>query len=326
MKRFGISLLVCTIFLAGNLIAVAQTNDPAQVVATVNGEEILQSSLDLIITRIVIPQFQAQNPGKELSAEQKKMVEGNILNQLVTQQLILQVAAKSNLMADEAMVNQRFDAFKAQRPEVADEHMRQLIADEILTQQTVQQEVISKVTLTDEEAQNYYNERKDQFNQPEQVQTSHILIQVAQDAPQEEKDAAKKKIQEILTMAKEGKDFAELAKEYSEGPSKENGGDLGFFAKGVMVKPFEDAAFALDEGAISDVVETQFGYHIIKVTGKKAQRTAPFEEVKAQIKQRLLQQKINLERRNWVEALKSNATIEIMGEGPAVSTTEAPTN
>ena len=132
-----------------------------------------------------------------------------------------------------------------------------------------------------------------------------------------EKDAAKKKIEKVLVLAKEGKDFAELAKEYSEGPSKDNGGDLGYFPRGAMVKAFEDAAFALDEGEISDVVETQFGYHIIKLTGKKAQRNVPFEEVKDRLKHSLLQQKIKTEIRNWINNLKANANIEIMNQDSA---------
>ncbi len=319
MKRLGIGFVVCLIFLAVQFNATAQTSDPAQVVATVNGEEISQSTVDLIITKIVLPQFQSQNPGKELPEEQKNMIQQNIINQLVTQELILQAAAKSNLTADEAEVDKRFEAFKAQQPEAADEQMRQLISKDVLIYQTIQQNVVSKVAITDEEAQDYYNQHKDQFEESDQVKASHILLQVAPDAAQEEKDAAKKKIQEILVMAKEGKDFAELAKEYSEGPSNANGGDLGFFPRGAMVKPFEDAAFALNEGDISDVVETQFGYHILKVTGKKDQQTVAFEDVKDQLKQGLLQQKTNAEVGKWVEEIKAKATIEIMNQEAEIS-------
>jgi peptidyl-prolyl cis-trans isomerase C len=168
--------------------------------------------------------------------------------------------------------------------------------------------------VSDEEVQKYYEEQKEQFKEPEQVQASHILILVAQDATQEDKDVARKKIEEVLVLAKEGKDFAELAQEYSEGPSKDKGGDLGFFPKGAMVKPFEEAAFTMNEGDISDVVETQFGYHIIKLTGKKAERNVPFEEVKDRLKQGMLQQKTNSEAMAWIEGLKSEATIEMMNQ------------
>lgn len=314
MKRVGISLIVIIIVLAAHFIAIAQSQDPNQVVAVVNGEEILQSSVDLIIAKIVLPQFQVQNPGQEIPEEQKARIEQNIINQLVIQELILQSAAESNLVVDEAEVDKRFETVKAQQPEGTDEQMRQLISRDILIQQTIQQNVVSKIEITDEEAQNYYNENKDQFKEPAQVQASHILVQVAQDASQEDKDAALKKIQEVLAMVKEGKDFAELAKEYSDCPSKENGGDLGFFPRGAMVKPFEDVAFTLNEGEISDVVETQFGYHILKVTGKKEQQEISFEEAKDRLKQGLLEQKTNQEIRKWIEDLKAKATIEIMNQ------------
>ena len=121
----------------------------------------------------------------------------------------------------------------------------------------------------------------------------------------------------VLALAKEGNDFAELAEEHSEGPSKDNGGDLGFFPRGAMVPSFEEAAFALQEGEISAVVETQFGYHIIKVTGRKDARQVPFEEVKDQLKQSMMQQKSNTEAMKWIGELKENATIEMMNQESA---------
>ncbi len=108
------------------------------------------------------------------------------------------------------------------------------------------------------------------FSKPEQVRASHILVKVAPQATREEKDAAREKIKEILEQAKAGKDFAALAKAYSECPSGEKGGDLGYFGRNEMVQPFEDVAFTLPVGVVSDVVETRFGYHLIKVTDKKS--------------------------------------------------------
>ena len=146
------------------------------------------------------------------------------------------------------------------------------------------------------------------------------------DAPQEEKDVARNKIDDILVKATDGEDFAELAKEFSEGPSKDNGGDLGCFGRGQMVPPFEEAAFALGEGEISDVVETQFGYHIIKLTGRKPERQIPFEEVEGQIRQSLLDQKINTEVNAWIADLRANATVDILKveDSPETGVTEEP--
>lgn len=314
MKRLMLSLMTCVLCITMlNGIAIAAI-DPDAVVATVNGEEIYQRDVDIVIEKFVLPQFKAQNPDKEFPEEERVKVEPMILDQLVTRTVLLQVTREASVTSDETLVDQQFEAIKAQQPDIADDDLRQFIADEIAIQQTIQQEVVDKIEVTDEEAQAYYDQQSEQFNEPERIRASHILIQVAPEATQEEKDTAKQKIEEVLAMAKEGQDFVELAKTHSEGPSNVNGGDLGFFSRDMMVKPFEDAAFALGIDEISDVVETQFGYHIIKVTEKKDPRTMSFEEVKEQLKNGLLRQKTNTEVSTWINNLKTNATIEMMNQ------------
>ena len=155
-----------------------------------------------------------------------------------------------------------------------------------------------------------YEGRKDQFSEPEQVRASHILIKVDPDASQEEKNAARQKIEDILANVKAGQDFAELAKQYSECPTNQKGGDLGFFPRGVMVASFEEVAFTLNKDEISGIVETPFGYHIVKVTDKKSQRKVSFEEAKDRLRQELLQQKSSNEINKWISALRTNANIQ----------------
>ncbi len=184
----------------------------AQVVAKVNNEEVLQSDVDFVFDTFVLPQFQAQNPNQEFSAEQKTQVQKNILDQLVLQHLLLQEAAKVGIAVTDEVVNQRYEAFKAQRPDVPEEQVKPFIKNELMIQQMIEQEIVSKITVSDEEMQQYYEEKKAQFKEPEQVQASHILVQVAPDASQEDKDAAKAEIDAILVQLNEGKDFAELAK------------------------------------------------------------------------------------------------------------------
>ncbi|PID56479.1 peptidylprolyl isomerase [candidate division KSB3 bacterium] len=301
--------VVCGLVMFSAFDAAAEAGD---VRAKVNGKEILQQDVDRIITDFVLPQYQAQNPDAELPEEQRVQTEKSIVEQLVTEQLLLLKAEEIGITADEALVNERFEQVKSQRPELSEETLKNMIKKDSIIQQLLDREVISKVSVTDDEVQAYYEENKDRFQEPEQIQASHILIQLAQDASDEDKEAARKKIEEILVLARDGKDFAELAKEHSEGPSKDRGGDLGFFPKGAMVKPFEDAAFALKENEISDVVETKFGYHIIKVTGKKEAREIPFVEVKDKLKQGLQQQKTSAEVNAWINALRAEASIEIM--------------
>ncbi len=142
----------------------------------------------------------------------------------------------------------------------------------------------TRVTVPPQDVRRYYDQNVEQFSTPEQIKASHVLIKTE---GKDEADA-RKTAEEVLAKAKGGADFAALAKQYSEDESnKATGGDLGFFGRGAMVKEFEDVAFALEPGQISDVVKTQFGYHVIKLVEKKAGETRAFEQVRAQIEDQL---------------------------------------
>jgi peptidyl-prolyl cis-trans isomerase D len=147
---------------------------------------------------------------------------------------------------------------------------------------------MSRVTVTDREIKRYYNENITRFSSPEQVQASHILFKTG---PEVDEAEIRAKAESVLAQAKGGADFAELATEHSEDTTSENGGDLGFFGRGQMVPEFDQAAFTLPVGAISDLVETQYGFHIIKVTNKQEALTQPLEGLREQIRGTLTQEK-----------------------------------
>ncbi|HEY6094631.1 MAG TPA: SurA N-terminal domain-containing protein [Gallionellaceae bacterium] len=151
----------------------------------------------------------------------------------------------------------------------------------------------NKVSVEPAEIKQYYDDRRSEFGTPEQRKVSHILIQVPASASEADRQAAKAKAEDILQQVKRAPgDFAELAKKYSQDPgSAANGGDLGFFGRGMMVKPFEDAAFGLKVGEISGVVQSDFGFHIIKLFAVKAAQTPSLDSVKSTIAQRLKAQK-----------------------------------
>ena len=145
--------------------------------------------------------------------------------------------------------------------------------------------------ISDAELEEYYRQNFNQYSTPEQRSARHILFKTSEG---ESEDALSKKYQqaeEVLELARAGEDFAELAKQFSEGPTGPKGGDLGTFSRGRMVKPFDDAAFALSEGEISDVVESQFGFHIIKLKKIEPASTKSLDEVKGSITAILQQQK-----------------------------------
>jgi peptidyl-prolyl cis-trans isomerase D len=137
---------------------------------------------------------------------------------------------------------------------------------------------INKIEIGEDEIEFYYNTHIDEFEHPESIRARHILF--------DDEDIAK----DVLEKLKNGADFSELAKEYSKGPTKDTGGDLGYFERGKMVPEFEDIAFALEVGEISEIVKTQFGYHIIKLEDRKEPYTEKFDEVKEKIKSKLLEE------------------------------------
>jgi len=180
-----------------------------------------------------------------------------------------------------------------------------------------------KVNITEEDTKNYYSENQQQFETPQQLRASHILIKPDTSDPNLEpasaKAAAKARAQELLEQINAGADFAELAKANSDCPSSARGGDLGFFSRGRMVPAFEEAAFALEVGQVSDIVETQFGYHIIKVTDRKDASVTMFEQAKDDILKLLTQTRQAELAKEYIESLKAQANIVYPpGEEPNV--------
>jgi len=140
-----------------------------------------------------------------------------------------------------------------------------------------------RISVTEKEVQSFYEYNNEAYRQPEQVKARHILFKIGEGALKEAEDEVRKVAKEVLAKAHQGKDFATLAKEHSEGPTKSKGGDLGYFKRGQMTPPFEEAAFKLKKGEISDLVRTEFGYHIIKVEDIKEATTKTLEDVRDEI-------------------------------------------
>jgi peptidyl-prolyl cis-trans isomerase C len=180
-------------------------------------------------------------------------------------------------------------------------------------QKLIEGEVTPKSVVTPEQVSDFYTKNPDQFKQPERVRASHILIMVPKGAEASVKEQARTKAADILKDVKAGKDFAALATQHSQDPgSAKNGGDLGFFAPGQMVGPFNDVAFKLAPGTVSELVETDFGFHIIKVAEKQAGRTIPLDEVRPQLEQYLERQNREQQTDAFVNGLKAKGKIEIL--------------
>lgn len=228
-----------------------------------------------------------------------------MLDQMIDIEVVCQQAEKDNLVPTKEEVDKAFKELKKSIDE-DEEYKKTLedlgVDDAYLKSQQEQELILQKykenfeknLKISDEEMEKYYEEHKTDYYKDE-VKASHILISTVDDNGKElseaKKKEAKKKAEEILKKAKNGEEFSELAKDNSDDTgSASQGGDLGYFTKGQMVQEFEDAAFSLESGEISDIVESEYGYHIIKVYDKIDEQL-PFDEVKDEIKSTLTEDK-----------------------------------
>jgi peptidyl-prolyl cis-trans isomerase C len=258
----------------------------------------------------------------------EKQLRQQILDQLIIRQLLEEKAKETDIViSDEDAINQIKQLLAAQGSKMTLEQFKKSTAEsgrnfeeikEQVKKGMVYQKIVDaqwegKINITEEDAKKHYDENPTQFVTKEQVRASHILIKPKTDTagadPNQEKAKAKTKAEDLLKQIKEGADFAELAKANSDCPSAAKGGDLNFFGKGQMVPPFEKAAFAMETGKISDIVETRFGYHIIKVTDRKEAGTTSFEEAKTGLIRQLAQKKQAELTQKYIESLKAAASI-----------------
>lgn len=300
-------------------VQAAPAEKPSAPAATVNGVPILQADLDRGMEGIV--QRRAQMGGK-IDDAQLKTLKMEVLDNLINRELLNQESKKEKVAITDQQINdklasikQRFkgeEEFKKMLDQIkmTEPQIKTQLKEDLAIQELINKQVVDKVNVTDKDIQVYYDAHPEAFKHPEQMKASHILVQVDPKADAAQKAAAHKKIEEIQQKLKKGGDFATLAKEYSDCPSKAKGGDLGYFSKGQMVKPFEDAVMALKPGETSGIVETQFGYHIIKLTDKKPEGIMPLAEVKGQVGQYLKQEKIKKDLKAYLAGLEKTAKVE----------------
>lgn len=251
----------------------------AVVLATVNGSAITSADFDREVKSL--PEYIR---GMAETPQGKK----EMIDTLVMRELILQQAAKEGL-----------DKGKEIEEKLA-ELKKRIVVDTFL-----KKKVETDAKISDDELKKFYDQNLDKFKAGEQVKASHILVKSEQEA------------KDILTQLKGGAKFEELAKAKSVDTSASKGGDLGWFGKGNMVPAFEKAAFGLKEGELSGIVKSEFGFHIIKLTGKRPAGTRSFDEAKEQIKAALMPAKQQQVFMQLKEDLKKGAKIELKESAPA---------
>jgi len=273
-----------------------------------------------------IASMMGANAGK-MEPAQMEAVAGRFRRQaaerFVVRSLLEQEVAKRKITASDkdvdeaiAMIKMRLpkdmtmdDVLKRENMTMVD--LRSNLMEEVRIKLLVESEVPTNTVVSDEDILKFYTDQKANFTQPETVSAKHILVMVDAKDTDKVKTEKKAKIEGIRKQLLAGGDFEKLAKENSDCPSKEKGGDLGSFPRGQMVKEFDDAAFSQPTNTIGAVVQTQFGYHVIKVTEHSVAKTNTLAEVKGKLVEYLRQKKQMGLFEAFVAKLKSQATITI---------------
>ena len=254
---------------------------PEVVETSLPPETILASFGEYTITLGELNQLWEQVPEEYKLQLDKSM----ILDQMISEKLLIQEAINIGLEKDNDVLEQI-----------------QKMTEQILVQVLIEREILDKIEVNDEEASEYYEQNKDSFTEKEQVHLYNILLETEEEA------------QNILEQLTAGADFSEIAIEKSTGPSAAQGGDLGYVSTGTIIPEIEEVVFALEVEELSEIVKTDFGFHILKINEKKPETVKTLEEVKEEILQTLLPDKQKEAFENLLEELRGKVEIEINEE------------
>lgn len=287
--------------------------------ATVNGETVTKAEFEAAVQNL------EQSAGGQVPADKRDEVYRDMLDQMIGYKLLTQEAKSRKIEIADAALAVRLETMKSHfgspdaftkalaEQKMTLEQLRDQTRAEMQLAKMMEAEIETKVTVEEKDLKEYFDKNPDQFKQPEQVRASHILLAVAADADPKAKEAAKTKAADILKQVKGGGDFAKLAAQNSaDEANAKQGGDLGFFGKGQMVGEFERAAFGLQTpGDVSDLVETPFGFHIIKLTEKKAESTLALDQIKPQLEAFLKNQRRQNLTQEFVKTLRSKGKVDV---------------
>lgn len=273
-----------------------------EVIASVNGELISTSEFERELGRSV--------EGDETAPEQLEPIKRVLLQTLIDRTLLLQEARELAVSATDAEVDREvlrasadypaggFDAELARR-QLTMAEFKQKESARLTVEKLFGARVYPRVGFTEEEVRRYYEEHAQDFQQPEEVHAAQIVVKGIDEA---------RRIQQQLRA---GKKFADLARKYSLSADAKVGGDLGFFPRGVMPPQFDEVAFSLGVGQVSDVVETEYGFHLFRILEKRPARKRELAEVRGKVEEKLLSKKREQAQEDFLAALREKATIKV---------------
>lgn len=321
LSKFFLAM-VCAMTLAACASTAVEEQEAADldaIVAIVNGEPIKKAKykqeLDSTYQRF-------HQSGQMIDGRMYEQLKQEVRESLIHLILMDQYSQKLSIKVDEALLEETFQKAVDKYPSrkvyrkslkeagLTEADLRTRLKRTLAAQQVVKSHIEPGIKVTQEEVRAYYDAHAFEFEHDVLVHAAHILIKVPPFADDKAREKARQRILAIQAKIKAGEDFATLAKTYSEGPSKVNGGDIGYFGSAQMAPAFETAAFSLHPNEVSDVVTTQFGYHLIKVYDRKPAGKEPFSEAGPKLKARFHKERLDKKLRELVDKLKAEAQIE----------------
>ncbi len=326
MRKLVFAPLVVLVLAA---VAFAADTVVEEIVARVNNSIITRNDLQKAKEQAATEaREKGENPDEAVAKHQ-----GDLLRDLIDQQLLIQKAADLGVTGDTELIKKLDDMRKqmglnsmedlekaAEQQGISYEDFKQNLRNSIITQSVIGREVGSHIQNTKEEVQKFYDDHKAELERPEQVMLSEILIaptkpekegDKAPDPTPEQLAAAEKKAEDVLAEIKKGGKFDELAKKYSDGPTAAQGGELGGFKRGMLAKELEDKTFALKSGEYTDVIRTRQGFVILKVVEHTPAGIPPLKDVEPNIQEAIYLQKLQPALRAYLTKLREDAFIDI---------------
>ena len=325
VSRIGAAVIALQLLGAAAVPTAAQTGaapgsaDPQRVVATVNGEPIQARQVD----GAAEADRKRRYLGNDLTAAERGFLKRRALERLIGRELLYQAAKRKRMKVSRRVLNEQL---AAARPDFASDEIYKLYLDKAgLTEEEIwrqaeyrllseayAKEVTDSVEVTEADARRAHEEDRSRFAGEEQIRCAHIVVLVSADAAGDERETARARLETVRQRALAGEDFAELAREYSQSPFAERGGELGFIARGRMRPEFDRVVFATPVGGITPVFGTAYGFNLVKVLERRAGTLPSFDEVKASLLMHLARQGKREELQSHIRELWGRAKVVIL--------------
>jgi len=293
-----------------------------RIIAIVNNEAITLSELEKIVS--IESEERLKDIREDSKEKAKERLRKEILKELIERRLQLQRARRLGIGVSREEVKEAVEEIKRKnglddagllkalaKENITLKEYEDGLRDQLTIARLINQEVRSRVAITDKDIASYYEDNKRDFFTPEHIKVSHIFLKLSDRAGEKERDALKETLDKVLKRLRSGEDFGEVAKAYSEGPTASSGGGLGVFKRGEMAPELEEVAFSLKKAEISDPIWTRGGVHILRIEERYEAGYRPLEEVREEIRKILADRETERLYREWITGLLENSFIEI---------------